>query len=400
MDKTVIREYSFIRVLGITCLVIGVLLVGFVWYVQSGKSAITRPFSSYSILSSSWEMYKKKFITADGRVIDMSSGDITTSEGQSYALLRAVWSDDKTTFDMVWKWTKTTLKRPNDNLFSWRWGKTDAGYGVTPNGGINSATDADSDIAFALILANHRWRQDQYLIDAKVILNDIWNGETAEIGGKRYMIAGNWATDANQIIINPSYFAPYEYRIFAKVDQTHDWAALVNPGYELLETTSNSPLDKPRSAGLPPDWIAVNKQTGGVTAAPNANLTTNYGYDAVRVPFRVGLDYIWNKDERAKKYLDTSFQILAQEYIKNGKLSGVYAHDGGVVESNESPTLYATLLGYALVSNPDLSKRIYQEKILSLYTNDTNAFREDIPYYEQNWLWFGAALYNNALIPL
>jgi hypothetical protein len=40
---------------------------------------------------------------------------------------------------------------------------------------------------------------------------------------------------------------------------------------------------------------------------------------------------------------------------------------------------------------------LYKNKILKVYSNDTNSFREDSGYYEQNWLWFGAAFYNNRL---
>ncbi len=43
-----------------------------------------------SLIFASWNAYKEGSIQSDGRVIDHSNEKITTSEGQSYALLRAV----------------------------------------------------------------------------------------------------------------------------------------------------------------------------------------------------------------------------------------------------------------------------------------------------------------------
>src|SRR5579884_557263 len=141
------------RVIGFVCILLGLLVGLFVLYKNSQYSQVTRTFSSYTLLASSWDEYKQQFLNPDGRIMDLQQNNITTSEGQSYALLRSVWSDDKPTFDLVWKFTQDNLKRPGDNLFAWQWGKrSDGSYGVMPDGGINTASDADSDIAFALIL--------------------------------------------------------------------------------------------------------------------------------------------------------------------------------------------------------------------------------------------------------
>ena len=234
------------KYLGIFLLVIGFGIYGATLYINRGYNQKTRTFSSYVLLTSSWENYKTRFINQDGRVIDYGQNGITTSEGQSYAMLQAVWMDDKATFDKVWAWTKDTLKRPNDNLFSWRWGQLDNNqYGVLPDGGENSASDADSDIALALILAGRRWEQSDYINQAKPIIQDIWNIETDVVNNKRYLVAGNWAIGNDKSVINPSYFAPYAWRIFATVDDdpTHDWNGLIDPAYQLLNQASQAPLD-------------------------------------------------------------------------------------------------------------------------------------------------------------
>src|ERR1700674_5745842 len=50
-----------------------------------------------SLLAAAWSGYKDCFIQPDGRVIDFQRDQVTTSEGQSYAMLRAVWMNDRTT---------------------------------------------------------------------------------------------------------------------------------------------------------------------------------------------------------------------------------------------------------------------------------------------------------------
>ena len=380
-------------------LIIGVLVVLFVIYENSRVSKQTRVFSPYSFLSSSWDTYKSQFILSNGRIIDPSQDNVTTSEAQSYAMLRAVWVDDKTTFDKVYSFTKTQMKRPKDHLFGWRYNKLANGqYGLTPNGGDNSAADADSDIAYALLLASKRWNDPKYQSDALPIIKDLWKYETASVsGGKRYLIAGNWAQDPQKLVINVSYFAPYEWRAFAKIDTQDNWQSLVDPAYQLLTDSGTVPLDKAKGVGLPPDWLAIDRKTTEITAANLDNLKTTYSFDAMRTPWRIALDYQWYKDPQALAYLKASYSFLAQDYQTNKTLVPTYSHDGERQTDVENPAMYATSLGYFLTVNKPLADKIYQEKIIKLYSNDLNGFSKNIPYYEQNWLWFGAAMYNHFL---
>lgn len=387
------------KYIGIACIVIAIILAITVMYIDSPYSSRTRTFSPYTLLTSSFQTYKKQFINSDGRVVDYSQNSITTSEGQSYALLRSVWADDKSTFDLVWKFTKNDLQHTNgDHLFSWRWGKrSDGTYGTLPNGGSNSATDADEDIAFALILAGHRWGDQSYIDEADAIIPNIWKYETDIAVGKRYVIAGNWATSGNELDIDPSYFAPYEYRIFAKVDTQDDWTSLIVPGYQLLSDSGTAAFNTGHGVGLPPDWLTLQKDNGTIKVASIANADSNYSFDAMRVPFRIALDYFFNKDTTAKNYLLKNYTFLLDQYEKNNQLATNYTHDGNPINANENPNMYATSIGYFMIADPRVAQDIYENKILKLYSNDKDSFNANLGYYEQNWLWFGAAMYNNYL---
>ncbi len=376
------------------------LLIGVAVLLYFRSQVTPQTFSSYTLLTASWQDYKDRFITDDGRVVDHLE-EVTTSEGQSYALLRAVFIDDKQTFDRVWDWSRVNLKRPNDELFAWRWGqRSDGTYGFMESGGENSASDADVDIALALIFASRRWNQQVYLDEARKIVDDIWEIQTADAGGVRYLTAGNWAIGQEEIIVNPSYFAPYAWRVFAEVDTENDWNSLVDPAYDVLFAATSSQLDKQNSVGLPPDWLSINRENGVISATDINGLTTNYSYDAMRVPFRIALDYKWNNEPRAMEYLSAFFKILEEDFKNHGRVAVTYTHDGVVLEDIENPAMYATSLGYFMLTNPELARTIYEEKIMRLYASDRYTFHEDIPYYEQNWLWFGAAFYNDFLTNL
>ena len=51
------------------------------------------------LLRETWTTYLRTSVRRSGRVIDEKGGGHTMSEGQAYAMLRAVWADDPDTFN-------------------------------------------------------------------------------------------------------------------------------------------------------------------------------------------------------------------------------------------------------------------------------------------------------------
>ena len=373
-------------------------------YSSSNKIDTKQVFSDRTMLSGLWNSYKKEYWeSSTGRTLDKQSNNITTSEGQSYTMLRSVWESDKTTFDSSWAWTQQQLQR-SDKLFSWKWGlKSDKTYGVlTDIGGQNTASDADSDIALALIMAASKWQQVSYLNDAKAIIASIWKTEVVTINGLPYYAANDLEKPSSKgyIIVNPSYISPYEYRIFAGLDKTpgHDWNLLVTSSYALLNTAIESNLDQTSSAKLIPDWVTVSTKDGSISAPTAAEPTykTTYGYEAFRAPFRLALDYQWNKSEAAKSTL-SKLSYLGEQWSANQKLAPIYSHDGLAKADYESSGAYGGDIGYFIVANPAQAARVYDKKLKYLYDANKNAFSQHLSYYDSNWAWFGMALYTNQL---
>jgi endoglucanase len=388
-------------IIGTILLVVAVGIALGAAYKSSQKSQEQLVFSGNAMVDAIWNRYKQNYIeSGSGRTLDKQRDNITTSEGQSYTMLRAVWLDDKPTFDASWKWTKDNLDRPNDNLFSWLYGeKPDGSYGIlTDEGGNNTASDADTDIAMALIFASNRWGDESYLNDARGIIDDVWKHDVILVNDKPYLTASSSEATSTieTAVINPSYLAPYAYRMFERINPDNNWEGLVDTSYEILEASAESNLDKSTTAGLPPDWVYINKATGQLVPATAPNLSSKFSYDALRIPWRLSLDWQWYKETRAKDVL-AKFSFLEKEWVANSKINAEYSHDGEVVGNYESPAMYGGIIGYFLITNPSLGETVYNTKLKVIYNPDTQSWKETLGYYEDNWAWFGIALVERKL---
>lgn len=342
------------------------------------------------ILESSWYTYRENFI-AQGKVTDPQTED-TTSEGQSYALLRAVLMNDQQTFNQVLAWSDQQLLR-QDGLYMWSYRNRQNDQGA--------ASDADQDIALALLFAYKRWGDPSYLEKARSLLAAIWQHEVVVVAGKNYISAGNWANTPTQVIVNPSYLSPSHYPIFAAADPEHDWQSLVETSYWLLdECTFN--LNSARSQVLPPEWCALNKNTGRVSVTqPPQPVSTDYSYNAFRIPWKIALDHTWHQTPQSQVYL-SKLKFLADEWATHQRLWVAYTHVGEPWETYESVAAYAGNLGYFLVMNAEQADAVYKTKIRSKFFEDeTASYWEDSQnYYTQNWGWFATALYGQQFTNL
>lgn len=402
--KTKFGGIFLLRLVAVLVILAGAGTAIYAAYNSSSKVDSKQVFADRTMLAGLWNAYKNEYWEAStGRTIDKQSNNITTSEGQSYTMLRAVWQGDKPTFDTTWAWTQQQLQR-KDKLFSWKWGKkADGTYGIlTSINGQNAASDADTDIALALTMAASRWQQESYLGDAQSILTGLWNNEVVTIAGKPYMAANDVEKGSakSYIIVNPSYLNPAAYRIFASIDKTkgRDWNALVTSSYALINRTIDSKLDRSSSAGLVPDWVTVADADGtvGAPTAAESSYTTDYGYEAFRTPWRLALDYSWNKSADAKATL-AKMSYLGDQWNANDKLAAIYTHDGVATADYESTGAYGGDIGYFIVNDPAQAKQVYDTKLQYLYDPNKNTWTQDLGYYDANWAWFGMALYTGGL---
>jgi endoglucanase len=385
------------------------------------------------VLTASWQSYRRHFINSEGQVKIPEEGGGTISEAQAYALLRAVWAGDGTTFVRVYRWTYRHLSRApkyGDSLLAWRWGRLpDGSWGVLD---ANSAADADLDYALALILAHRKgWRAPpglpEYLEESRRVINAILAKEVVRLpNGGLLLTPGNWHEPNPPYLVNPSYFSPAAYRLFAQTSPgqggpaqkipvkegsqspsplmgegwgggegtavASPWRDLHKATYPFLEKVCRRLGDLP-GVGLFPDWCRVDA-AGTISPAPEKG--TNFGWEAVRVPFRVALDGLWFKEPQAARLLKDKFlPFFTAQWQVHHRLMAVYRYDGTPAVEYESPVLYAGVLAGALAAGDQEFAREMALKILSFYKEDGNRAYFEAPdnYYANNWAWLGLALY-------
>ncbi len=222
----------------------------------------------------------------------------TVSEGIGYGMLIAVYMGDHTLFDNLWKYEQLHLD--GNGLMNWSIDSsgnvTKGSDGSTVGGG--AATDADEDMAYALVMANKQWGgmgslSKTYSSYALAQIQAIWNHEVyqSKLAGPGDGWGGaNLFTD-----INISYFAPAYYRVFKQVDtdSTHAWDAVTQTVFDTIfgpggnGSGALNSSNKNTTNGLVPGWCT---STGGSSSAG----PFNYQYDACRTPFRIGLDWCLN----------------------------------------------------------------------------------------------------------
>ncbi len=353
------------------------------------------------ILTQSWDSYTRQFI-AGGKVVDPKSGGRTTSEGESYALLRSVYMGDRTTFDQVLNWTNANLVDDGSSLPAWLWGaREDGTQGVLDP---KTATDADEQIALALLFAAKQWQGPEYQQQAASMLQAIWDQETVVVGDRRLLVAGNWARgdsgpEINQPVLNPSYFAPYAYRIFAEADPQRNWMDLVDSSYDVLGQIRSNP-DLGGSAGVVPNWVQVDPETGALVRADvMGEQATQFSFDASRLPWQLTLDWLWFKDDRAMQALQ-GVSLPERELASNGRLVAAYHLDGTPAADYEATSMYAgTLGGLLFADDQSLVHKTFAAKILGSFKNENGVAYWGDPndYYSQNWAWFATALMDGSM---
>ncbi|MDD5055109.1 MAG: glycosyl hydrolase family 8 [Candidatus Peribacteraceae bacterium] len=341
----------------------------------------SKPEIRSGLLDFYWGDLKPLF--ANGVITEDGKGN---SESQSYALLQSLWVDDPDTFAIVWEWTKSRLQQ-SDGLFAWTFHAVSDGTVVIDD--PNSATDADTDIAYALLLASKRWSRPQYADDARKILDGIWNRETGMVQGKRHLTAGNWAMASGSLVFNPSYFSPAAYRLFSEEDPAHDWLSLIPTGYDDLVQTSTL-YEERNGVFLPPDWAELDIKTGAYRRFPGKADSLEYSFDAFRVFWRIAEDALTSKDPKATEYL-TSISAFDTPLQPDGTFCTVrlsdpdrcFFHMGGLA----GPVSLWT------VRQPERAKELLRRFAVP---DGKVGLPKQASFYEKSWYWFMLRQWSHA----
>lgn len=250
----------------------GVLCCGLLWATAAAAAACPH--------WPAFDAFAGRFISADGRVIDPSTPQqVTTSEGQSYALFFALVAGDRARFEQILQWTRDNLAQGNLTLHlpAWQWGHAADGRWQVLD--ANPAADADLWLAYDLLQAGRLWRNATYRILGKVLAHRIYDAESAVIPGLgRTLLPApqGFRLDEQRWRLNPSYMPLQLLRALADEDPGRDWPVLLASATRIVEDSA--------PAGFAPDWTVYDAASGRFQADA---LTRGIGsYGAIRV-------YLW-----------------------------------------------------------------------------------------------------------
>jgi len=337
-------------------------------------------------VQAAWNQWKADTITGDGaggflrvkRPNDAGLAvDSTVSEGIGYGMLMAVFMGEQSVFDQLWKYEQMHLDMYG--LMNWYILKD----GTLGMNGMFAASDADEDMAFALVMADKQWggkgSLDKNYIDyAKDQIKNIWDHDVLHSGSSHGMGGGDNMWDWS--CLNISYFAPAYYRVFKTVDTGNDWDAVVKTAYD----TIGNALDPSRnggqansSNGLVPAWCHSEGPPNG--ACPTG--ATNYQYDSCRTPFRIALDWCWFGETRAQAYLAKTSAFFSGIGVAN--IADGYALSGTPQPANPGKSS-AAFVGPAGAGA--MSDATYQSFVDGAYSAvATRTLLAGGQYYEESW---------------
>ena len=352
------------------------------------------------------------------------------SEGVGYGMLVALYANDQATFNKMWE--KASEIMWNGDYHDWHMSPD----GKIPMEGHGAATDAEEDIALALIFADKlvsagKWTaytspflNKTYAEQAQKLLNKMW--DTQQILSSGIVAPGaGWGGD---YFVNPGYFSPAWYKVFEKFDQTdgNRWKTAVDKCYEII---SKSPG---YSMGMVPDWMTPQGGwVGSEGLGYNAYFESRAFFkDAIRILWRVAIDAIWFDESRAKEFLKNALKFIndkggpsAANFYQIEKAGELLPAEDKWKEFNDSKNestwryrrehshLTIGMWATAAMAVGEASDRIaFSEEMAKFYeggdyfglAHDTSAALEDTlhneMYFDQFLAWFGTSLMSGAFV--
>jgi hypothetical protein len=240
--------------------------------------------------------WKASRITDDGTYAYTKAdqdNNYTYSEGMGYAMIMAAYMNDQTLFNHLWAYK---LKWNDGNgLMNW---KINGESGIV---GSNSATDADQDIAYSLMIAGAVWGNAGAYNYASLALTELNRIRSLDLDN--YAVRPGDAFDSCRY---PSYFMVSQYQAYAAHDTGNAslWGSVRTQCYSTLNNTNiiNS------TSHLIPETCQDASTGGGCSDS-----TTDYKYNSCRVPYRVAMDWLYYGNASASSYLGNMANWLSSQ---------------------------------------------------------------------------------------
>ena len=296
-----------------------------------------------------YDYWKQKYLLDAGidknknQMYRISYDGDTVSEGQGYgmiitAIMAGYDVDAKNIFDGLWYYSRNNPSEINSNFMDWS---------LNDTGGNDSAFDGDTDIAYALLIADKQWGSNSiinYKTEALKIINAIRNELISDITYLPFL--GDWV-DKNDTVYNnvsrPSDFMLANFRAFDNLIEDEDWEDNIISACQtkLIYLQENFSQE----TGLIPDFI-VNGDPA-IEEVLECENDGKYFYNSCRVPLRIGVDALLSNDSVSKEIaLKISDWV---KYSTGGNIDLFYAgyNLNGTAFANYSETSFTAPIGVA-----------------------------------------------------
>jgi endo-1,4-beta-D-glucanase Y len=332
-----------------------------------------------------WSAYRAHFIDAQGRVIDHTGGDRTTSEGQSYAMFFALADNDRDLFDHLYNWTQINMAQGDlqSHLPGWLWGRGEDGQWrqLDPS----SAADADVWMAYTFLEAGRLWHVPAYANTGRAMMAMVAKSEVANMPGfGPILMPGPQGFQHDQTYtINPSYMPLFLFQRLAVIDPAGPWQQIALDIPRMLQGSARH--------GFAIDWVNYIPGDGFYPAPAMAtgNKDSNVpggSYDAIRV-------YLW------AGMLDGSGSIRAQllsaipamsVYLADHEAPPEKVSDQGIPLAQDGPVGFSAAVLPYLRAIPDTSRISAKQTVRMSRMRDpsTGLYGKDLAYYDQNLALF------------
>jgi endo-1,4-beta-D-glucanase Y len=282
-------------------------LVGYT--AGSTLPGVVDPAKLDQLTADAYDAWKTRYLRAgcgDGRFYvetNPQAGNLSLSEGHGYgmmisAILAGHDHHAKKHFDGLYRFFRDHPSMASPDLMAWYQDTLCADAE-----GMNSASDGDLDIAFALLLADKQWGSCgviDYRSEAFKVIGAVKNKVLD--ASHRYVLLGDWvdqgsgkyydATRSSDMITD-------HFRSFGAVTDSATWSGLLDSSYAVTSWVRNT---YSFNKGLLPDFIESPLSLPKPAPAGFLEGSTDgtYDYNACRVPWRIGTDYLVSGDPRAR----------------------------------------------------------------------------------------------------
>lgn len=400
----------------------------------------------WSLAQELWDFYKRRFIFPLSQGNNMLAGarhkgeswipfDFTSttfgsrgayvSEAVGYGLLLSLFMNEQNIFDSILHDAERYLFMHSTGHYSWL-GYWDPATQAIERRQTNAASDADMDIAAALILAIGRWGDNTitaelyephvetpyistftYSERVRTLLETTNRNFLNTYGDLMYINPGFVFLSQNSGFlrdyraINASYFSFAWLRLYEQFQQREgffieDWAEVARDCQQIMTRFRHFDI------GLQPDWMGID---GSQILTSDGAVDTRYRYDffkdAVRVPWRLAKDAIWFNDSFSQDFCNRAVDFVwnnrAGTYF-DGNAQHITDNAGNPIFSSGGAAMWSTL--FLASDAPEEQKNWWADELRNMViTNEHGSFVSgDNRYFENSLALFALIMLSGRFV--